>query len=176
MTRAPNIAREPEGIAGKPEPKLRLCPVTQREAKDFVAQHHRHNEAPIASVFQVGVCGEDGVLLGVAMCERPKARMSDDGRTLEVSRTCTTGARNANSMLYGACWRAATALGYTRLLTYTLPEESGASLKAAGWKLAEQVKSSGSWAEKRGAGAFQSDLFGERRMPVGDKLKWEKTA
>ena len=155
---------------------IHLRPVTQREAKDFVAQHHRHNEAPIASVFQVAVADESGKIVGVAMAERPKARMSDDGVTLEVSRTCTTGERNANSMLYGACWRAAQALGYSRLLTYTLPDESGASLKASGWKLVECVKSSGSWEEKRGKGATQSDLFGERRMPVGDKLKWEKRA
>ncbi|WP_345486006.1 XF1762 family protein, partial [Planotetraspora phitsanulokensis] len=46
----------------------------------------------------------------------------------------TDGARNANSMLYGAAWRAARALGYVRAITYTQEGESGASLRASGWK------------------------------------------
>jgi len=60
--------------------------------------------------------------------------MADNGWTLEVNRACTDGTKNANSMLYGACWRVTKALGYRKLITYTLPEESGASLRAAGWK------------------------------------------
>ncbi len=154
---------------------LSLRPVTQREAKDFVATHHRYNEAPIASVFQIGV-EVDGELVGVAMAERPKARMSNDGYTLEVSRTCTTGHRNANSMLYGACSRAAKALGYRRLLTYTLPDESGASLKASGWTCCGLTSETRSWAKARVASVSRmtTDLFGERRMPVGPKVKWEK--
>ncbi|SLB33401.1 XF1762 family protein [Mycobacteroides abscessus] len=39
------------------------------------------------------------------------------------------------SMLYGAAWRAAKAMGYRRLVTYTLASESGASLRAAGWRV-----------------------------------------
>ena len=153
---------------------LRLIPVTQREAKDFVARLHRHNRPPLSSVFQVGV-EKDGDLVGVAIAERPKARMSCDGVTLEVSRTCTNGTRNANSILYGACTRAAAALGYTRIITYTLPEETGASLRASGWERVGEKDPGGTWAEKRGAeGREITDLFGERRMPVGPKVKWEK--
>ncbi len=75
-----------------------------------------------------------GALAGVAICGNPVSKALCDGTTLEVSRTCTDGTPNANSMLYGACWRAARALGYTRMFTYTTPEESGASLRAAGWR------------------------------------------
>ena len=153
---------------------LVIVPVTQRRAKDFVAQHHRHNEAPITSVFQVAVADESGEIVGVAMVGLPKARMSCEGGTLEVNRTRTTGAKNANSMLYGACARAAKALGWSRLLTYTLPHESGASLRAAGWVLLGEIDAGGSWEQKRGKGARQSDMFGERRMPLGPKRKWEK--
>ena len=63
----------------------------------------------------------------------PYRRHLDDGRTLEVTRCCTDGAKNAASMLYGAAWRATKALGYRRLITYTLAEEPGTSLRAAGW-------------------------------------------
>jgi hypothetical protein len=70
----------------------------------------------------------------VVIVGRPVARMLDNGWTLEVNRCCTDGTRNACSLLYGAAWRAAKALGYRRLITYTLPEEGGASLRGAGWK------------------------------------------
>lgn len=73
-------------------------------------------------------------VVGVLIAGRPVARMLDNGTTLEVTRCCTDGTRNACSMLYAAAWKAARALGYTRLITYTLPEEGGASLKAVGMK------------------------------------------
>jgi hypothetical protein len=47
-------------------------------------------------------------------------------------------------MLYGTAWRAAKALGYTRLITYTIPEEGGASLRASGWRLLG-LRGGGNW-------------------------------
>ena len=70
--------------------------------------------------------------------------MMDDGWTLEVSRCCTDGSRNAASMLYRACWRATRELGYRKLITYTLPEEGGASLRGAGFRLIGE-RGGGSW-------------------------------
>ncbi|MFB8120565.1 XF1762 family protein [Streptomyces sp. NPDC055962] len=99
----------------------------------FVAAWHRHHKPPAGSIFNVGAADQTGVLRAVAMVGRPVARHLDDGQTLEVTRTATDGVRNANSLLYGAAWRAAKALGYTRLITYTQESESGASLRAAGW-------------------------------------------
>jgi hypothetical protein len=72
--------------------------------------------------------------VGVAMVGRPVSRLLDDGLTLEVNRTVTDGHPNANSMLYGACARAVFAMGYRRLITYTQDCETGASLRAAGWR------------------------------------------
>lgn len=66
------------------------------------------------------------------------ARRMDDGLTLEVTRVCTDGTRNANSILYGACARTAKGMGYNRIITYTLQSESGASLRAAGWNISEE--------------------------------------
>lgn len=65
--------------------------------------------------------------------------MLDNGVTLEVTRTCTDGTRNANSMLYGAIVRAATALGYHKCVTYTQHDESGASLRGAGWTCVQDL-------------------------------------
>jgi hypothetical protein len=47
-------------------------------------------------------------------------------------------------MLYGSLRRAALALGFVRLVTYTLPEEGGASLRASGWRCDGEA-GGGSW-------------------------------
>ncbi|WP_433426309.1 XF1762 family protein (plasmid) [Microtetraspora malaysiensis] len=112
---------------------LRIIPVTFAEARAYVEQEHRHHRPPAGHKFSIGVADEDGTLRGVAIVGRPVARLLQDGWTLEVTRTATDGTRNTNSMLYGAAWRAAKALGWSRLITYTQEGESGASLRAAGW-------------------------------------------
>lgn len=114
---------------------LRVTPINLDEANAFVATMHRHHKPVPGAKFSIAVSDDGGTVRGVAIVGRPVARMSDDGWTLEVNRCCTDGAKNACSMLYGAAWRAAKALGYRRLVTYTLPEEGGASLRASGWKL-----------------------------------------
>lgn len=119
-------------------PRLHLVPVKQKDAKAFVSEWHRHHKPPAGAVFCVGAADDAGVLRAVAMVGRPVARMFDDGQTLEVTRTATDGTVNANSILYGAAWRAAKALGYTRLITYTQDGESGASLRGAGWRALAQ--------------------------------------
>ncbi|WP_374415729.1 XF1762 family protein [Ectopseudomonas oleovorans] len=113
---------------------LQITPITIKEANAFVAGFHRHHRPVQGAKFALAVAvGND--VVGVAIVGRPVARGNDDGWTLEVLRVCTGGARNACSMLYGASWRAARAMGYRRLITYTLPSESGVSLRGAGWQL-----------------------------------------
>jgi hypothetical protein len=119
-------------------------PVTFREACAFVEMWHRHLPPARGHVLSIGVATDDAVLRGVATVGRPVARLLQDGRTLEVNRAATDGTPNANSALYGAAWRAARALGWTRLVTYTQDGETGASLRAAGWRvLAERPAHSG---------------------------------
>lgn len=122
---------------------LELIPLTLAEANAFVEQHHRHHKPVPGHKFSLGVAQGDTVV-GVAIVGRPVARGSDNGLTLEVNRCCTDGTRNACSMLYGAAWRATKALGYRRLVTYTLPEEGGASMRASGWRLLGE-RGGGSW-------------------------------
>lgn len=81
--------------------------------------------------FAIGIT--DGEMRGIATIGRPVARHLDDGLTCEVTRCCTDGVKNGCSMLYGAAWRAAKAMGYTKIITYTLDSEIGASLRAVGW-------------------------------------------
>ncbi|MBF6332377.1 XF1762 family protein [Nocardia transvalensis] len=113
--------------------RLELVPVSFAEARNFVATHHRHHRPPPGHKFSTGVALGDR-LVGVAIVGRPVARHLQDGRTLEVTRTATDSTPNANSKLLGAVRRAATALGYRRLITYTQHDESGSSLKAAGYR------------------------------------------
>ena len=124
---------------------LHLAPVRFRNAAAFVAMWHRHHQPPVGMVFAVGAADEAGVLHGVAIVGRPVARLFDNGQTLEVTRTATDGTRNCNSLLYGAAWRAAKALGYTRLITYTQAGETGASLRAAGWRVIAERPAHPGW-------------------------------
>jgi hypothetical protein len=110
-----------------------VIPVSLADANDFVDRLHRHHKKAQGHKFSLGA-EREGVLVGVAIVGRPVSRIRDDGRTLEVTRLCTDGTRNACSFLYGAARRAAAALGYKRIGTYLLSSEDGASVKAAGWQ------------------------------------------
>ncbi|MFV0317693.1 MAG: XF1762 family protein [Microthrixaceae bacterium] len=123
---------------------LELVPISFRQACDFVGVHHRHHAAPTGHKFSVGVI-DDETLVGVVIVGRPVARHLDNGHTLEVSRTATDGTPNANSMLYGAAWRATKALGYRRLVTYTQAGESGSSLRGAGWRVVSELPPRSGW-------------------------------
>jgi hypothetical protein len=54
-------------------------------------------------------------------------------------------------MLYAAARRAAAAMGYVRVITYTQEGESGASLRAAGYRVDAVLLARGSWAESSAA-------------------------
>lgn len=114
---------------------LRLCPVSLAQANEHVGAWHRHNAPVVQAIFCVGVSDDDGVLHAVAIAERPKARGNADGDTIEITRVASDGTRNACSMLYGACARAAFALGFRRVITYTQADEPGSSLRAAAFRL-----------------------------------------
>ena len=147
---------------------LRIVPVDLAEANAFVAEHHRHHRQVIGHKFSIGVSLEaEPKIVGVAIIGRPVARRQDDGWTLEVNRCCTDGTRNACSMLYRAAWRAARELGYRRLLTYTLPEEGGASLRGAGFALV---------GERRGGSWSVPSRPRVDKHPLQGKLLWEVAA
>ncbi len=168
---------------------LELTPISQREAIAFINLNHRHHRAPAGGILHVAVAETErlgplfdeyqphqydqyppdenfpGQIVGVAIAGRPVARMLDDGWTLEVTRCCTDGTRNVPSKLYGALWRAARALGWRRLITYTLPQESGDSLRGAGFRCIGSA-GGGSW-HRRARPRVDTH-------PTQDKLRWEK--
>jgi len=146
-------------------PRLHVVPTELDEANSFIEQHHRHHGPVVGWKFGVAVADEDGIVRGVAVVGRPVSRMLQDGWTLEVTRLATDGCANACSALYAACWRACRALGWRKLITYTLSDEPGASLRGAGWKCIGQA-GGGSW--NRTARPRVD------KHPTQGKLRWEK--
>jgi len=141
---------------------LELQPITLKEAKAFVDKHHSHNVGSVGHKFSIAV--NDGCkVVGVAMIGRPIARHFDDGWTAEVTRCCTDGTKNTASMLYSAAWRAARAMGYKRLITYTLLQERGTCLKASNWKCLGKTQGHGYWTSRPR----------EVKWQTGQKILWE---
>ncbi|WP_371861221.1 XF1762 family protein [Acetobacter orientalis] len=128
--------RRREGVKGK----LYLAPVTIKSASAFVGEHHRHNKPPQGALFALGA-GYGENMVGVAIVGRPVSRHRQDGLTAEVTRCCVidSAPKNTCSFLYGAAWRACRALGWQKLITYTLQSESGASLRGSGWRIIAQT-------------------------------------
>lgn len=144
-----------------------LIPLTLGEANAFVSKHHRHHKPVVGHKYSIGLAVNDEVM-GVVIVGRPVSRRLDNGWTLEVNRCCTNGVKNGCSMLYGAAWRAAKALGYKRLITYTLPEEGGSSLLASNWRCLGE-KGGGNWNTKNRPRVDTDALL------QGQKLLWEHT-
>lgn len=124
--------------------KLVIVPVPFDEACAFVRKHHRHHRSPPGAKFSIGVALNidnrqlESMIVGVAMVGRPVARSYDDGWTLEIIRCATDGTKNACSALYRAAARAAFAMGYRKVITYTRTDEGGASLRGSGFKCVAQ--------------------------------------
>lgn len=155
---------------------LTIVPSSIGDACSFVAKHHRHSLRPQGGLFACAL--SDGAdIVGVAIVGRPIARGLQDGVTCEVLRVCTLGAINGCSMLYGACVRAARALGYRRVVTYTLKDETGASVRAAGFVRAADVDARPSWSSSnRHRSVVIRTLFGEvEKRNTGPKVRWEWT-
>lgn len=144
--------------------RLRARLTTLREANAFVAQHHRHHRPARGARVVLGVKNELSQLVGVALVGRPVSRELQRQDVLEVTRLATDGTPNACSFLLARAREAAGAMGAAKLVTYTLPEESGASLRGAGFALHGEA-GGGSWSRA-----------GRRRgnhAPLQTKLRWE---
>lgn len=146
---------------------LCIIPLDLDEANLLVGRWHRHHQPVVGHKFSVGVMVQDGEICGAAIVGRPVSRRLDNGLTLEVTRCVTNGTANAASALYGACRRACFALGYQRLVTYTLKTEPGTSLRAAGWRVMAET-SGGSW-------SCQSRPRVDKH-PLEAKFRWEAQA
>ena len=156
---------------------LFIKPIDLKTANSFVLEHHRHNGKVLVHRFSIAVY-EGDKMVGVAICGNPSARKLDDGKTVEVKRVCTDGTYNACSILYGRCARIAKEMGWEKIITYTLEQEGGASLRASGWKVDAENVGGKSWdMPSRPRIVRQETLFGiqEASYPVDvKKTRWIK--
>lgn len=153
------------------EGQLEMCPIVRDDAIEFIRLHHRHHVPPPAQFLleHFGIHDDEGRLRGVATVSKPINRSVDDGWTCEVTRLCTDGVPNGCSMLYAACWKWAQTKGYRRILTYILEEESGHSLRAAGWRrLGTSV--GGTWEKKSMESAKKR--YRVDKHPTGPKARY----
>lgn len=156
---------------------MKVRPTTLRAANDFVAERHRHNGRTARNGGKFAIELEhDGETIGVAIVGNPISatfmNKAKYGFVAEVLRTCVSedAPKGAVSCLYGACWRAWRAMGGTRLLTYTLQEESGASLRGAGWQRVAEVRPTDpTWRKKD----HLSTRGHDERSQAKRKWRWE---
>jgi hypothetical protein len=150
---------------------LLAVPISLKEANHVVENFHRHSRRTSRDGGKFAIAASDGsCLVGVAIVGRPVARLLADGWTAEVLRTCALpgGPKNVNSFLYGACWRAWSAMGGRKLITYTLASESGASLRGSGWHIVAELKPGTGWnREQLGRLREWYPIYGQ------DKFRWE---
>ena len=143
---------------------LKAVPLELKAANAFVNNLHRHHSAVFRDKFRVG-CENGGNLVGVVQLARPVCRILDDGKTIEVTRLCTDGTKNACSFLYGKAAKIAKEMGYNKIITYILESEAGTSLKAAGWYKESDV---------RGKSWSHSGRPRQTTAPMCDKQRWAK--
>ena len=111
-----------------------IVPASLQETNDYLAKHIRQYRPMHGCKFSVG-CAMDGKLVGAAIV----GRCRDDSQALQIDRIYTTGGRTAYGMLYGACARAAQALGYWRIIAFLRLDRPDSALRAAGWIRADSV-------------------------------------
>lgn len=127
---------------------IEIRETTLREANAYVEELHRHHGKVVGHKWSLAAY-KDGRLCGVAIVGRPTGRYLDNGSTLEVTRLCTDGTRNACSALYAACARRAKREGYAKIITFILQSEPGTSLRAAGWTLEAAKAGKPRWNKER---------------------------
>lgn len=144
---------------------LKIKPIELRDANLFISNNHRHHKPVIGHRFSLS-CWNDDVIVGVCIVGRPVSRRVNASSTLEVTRLCTNGYKNACSILYAAAARVGKEMGYSKIQTYILESELGTTLKAAGWKF-ETTTQGGHWVRSNGDSR-------RKDQPTCPKQRWAK--
>ena len=142
---------------------MNAIPLKLTELNALVERLHRHHKPVQGHKFSIG-CVKNGKLVGGCSVGRPVARGCNSDTTLEITRLVTDGTHNACSFLLGRVCKIAKLMGYERVQTYILDEESGVSLKSSGFVFDHKTRG-GLWKRSNGD---------ERRtdQPNGIKQMW----
>lgn len=141
--------------------------VSRSEANEVIREWHSHLKPVVGAIFQLGAFDGD-TLVGVVVVGRPSSREYDYRKVTEVTRLCTNGHKNAASKLLGAAHRTATAMGFEKLISYTLDGEAATSYRAAGWTQTAQLPAR-TW--RRSEGTERAN-----EVAVHAKKRWERVA
>jgi hypothetical protein len=144
---------------------LRIIPLELNEANDLVSRWHRHHKPTVGHRFSIGVVNDAGEIVGAAIIGRPVARLTDYRSVLEVTRLVTNGTKNACSILYAAAARIAREMGYEKIQTFILDEETGISVQAAGWTQEGVTVAGDRWTNRAGRRDDQ---------PISSKRRYSK--
>lgn len=150
-------------------------PISIKEANNFVKEHHRHHRPTARNCgrWGLGAYNQREELVGVAIAANPVSPWLMDGLTLELTRVCSVvGApKGTCSFLLSRCCKIWRLMGGSRVITYTLESESGASLKGAGWIKVAEVKPHDRWLKRSlKDGVKREDLMVYKIK----KYRWEK--
>lgn len=143
---------------------LEVRPITYKAACAYISEHHRHIGKPQGWLFGAAAFVAHEIV-GVVMVGRP-ARLLQDGTTAQLHRVCSDGTFNAPSFLIARGRRAAAEVGYRRVFSYTQPGESGASMRAAGFRLVRVTR----------AQDYDRPCRARAKQPLVPKLVWLWTA
>jgi hypothetical protein len=151
--------------------QLRFATISHAAARNFVARNHAHCGLPPTWRFHQAVYNGH-TLIGVALVGNPVARALTGRGILEVNRLCirrdiaSALCWNSASMLYGWCAREAARRGWQKIITYTREDESGTSLRAAGWSPEAKVRGRGWHSLRRSRSNTNSWI---------NKIRWAKS-
>lgn len=157
---------------------IKAVPIELKDAQKYINLLHRHHQAAHRDKFRIAA-EKDGKIVGVVQVGRPVSRKLDNGTTLEVLRLCTDGTKDVCSFLYSKAARIAKEMGYKKIITYILENESGISLKASGWSLEDEHCGGIDWnvpSRPREVIPVQMSFFDVKpKYPVGvSKQRWAK--
>jgi len=159
-------------------PPLTLAPITIREARRFIAKHHSHHDAPRGGIVAVSVTAGDR-LVCVAILGRPTAMRLGTLRTVaEVTRVASDGSTHgAAGLCLDALASVAGALGYRRVVSYTLLGERGVAYRKQGWRVTG-LSDGGEWSRRGRARKAAAQPCRKIRWEIGpealpkDRAAW----
>jgi hypothetical protein len=146
---------------------MRVIPIELTEANALVTAWHRHHKEVQGHRFSLGAVDDQGVLHGAVVVGRPVARLAGSPRAVAEVTRLADGTPNVCSALYAAAARACKAMGFERIQTYILEDETGTSLKASGW-VYDGPAGGGQWKHSDGK-PRRTD------QPIGLKGRWVKS-
>ena len=88
---------------------MKVISLTLKNAMSYLASHARHYETDAEPLFAIGITSEDDRLCGAVV-------IGEKNGDAKLSHIYSAGEYQGYTLLYGAAWRAAKALGYERMV------------------------------------------------------------